>query len=105
MRVNINKTSITQLTAIGISTYVRLGTPKSAEVELTMDTSASLVVRVVYSNNAGTTVVAKSVDYTIPDGSLKIVLPVAVDYQSVAVQWVSGTATTVDAIVKTNILG
>lgn len=105
MRKHFKTKAITQLTAAGESEYLELGSPKSAEFEIVCDTSSSLIVRFLYSNDGGTTEHARSENITLVNGSLTHVLPIALDYETVAIEWVSGTATTVDGTLKTNILG
>ena len=77
---------------------------KSASLSLLLDTASSVVGHVEYSEDAST-VSERSVDYTIPDGSDTIELPIATSAKYVRFNWTAGTATGLTATAKLNILG
>lgn len=103
-----NRLTITQMTTTGQSIWLHLGTilPKSASLVLTLVNASSFVGRIEYSDN-GSTVTAITTNTTaVTDaGTTNLVYPVSVQYPYIRINWISGTATSLNASLESTLIG
>lgn len=98
--------SITQLTASGTSTWIDLNriNPKNASIILTWVNASSAIAKIEYSDDRSTVAsVSENTTSLTNAGTVALTYPISVVYPYIRVNWVSGTATSLDASVESTI--
>lgn len=98
---------ITQMTTSGQSIWLNLGTsmPKSASLVLTLVNASALVTKIEYSDDGSTVTATSQNAPSVTDaGTAKLVYPVSTQYPYVRINWVSGTATSLNASLESTLI-
>lgn len=103
---HVSQQSITQLTTTGASDWIDLTTiPNSAVFELVWVNAGSAVANFEYSEDGSTVVADSEATASLTNaGTVTLAYPVATVYRYVRINWTGGTATSLDAVLKGNII-